>query len=135
MERIYDGIFVAMVHVNEPERVKPLLGGSVQVVRAMCWEEVVFAAVLSVRAFERGTNRARTLGGELLLRLAGRLQISEAIAEHGLAEGPAYLVVFGTEAEAKRVIESLGLEEMPPEHCTPEAVKPLFEKSAMVEAL
>ena len=128
-------IVVKRVMVNEVEKLIPHLGGRVQLVSGECIEEVLFAALISMRAFERGTNRAKTLGGELLLRLEGTHQIREAIKLRGAGNGPRYLVVFGSEEDAERFVRKFGLEELEPEHCDKDVLKPLMEKAALVEAL
>ncbi|ACS34341.1 KEOPS complex subunit Cgi121 [Thermococcus gammatolerans] len=128
------GFEVIAVKVREAEKIVPKIGGDVQIVSAPCYEAVVHAAVLALRAFQRGTNRAKTLGGELLLRLSGRLQIKDAIKENGIKEGLNYLVIFdGGDPELK--LKELGLRKANPVHCDPEKLKPLMEKSALVEAL
>ena len=99
------------------------------------WEEVAFAALLAVRSFERGTNHARTLGGELLLRLAGTLQIRDAIAKYGVKNGENYLVVFGPRDRAEETLKELKLKELPVSDCDSEKSKEFFEKAALVEVL
>ena len=86
-------------------------------------------------SFERETNRARTLGGELLLRLSGRLQIKDAIAERGVRDGENYLVVFGSEKRTRELLLELDLEELPVDDCEKEKLKTFFEKAALVEVL
>ncbi len=135
MKEVIEGIVVGTVNVENPERLIKSLGGNVQVVRAPCYEIVVHAAVLAKRAFERGTNRAKTLGGEFLLRLAGTLQIREAIKDYGVARGLNYLVVFGGMNEAEAFLKEHGLEQGEAVHCSKEVSKSLFEKSALTEVL
>lgn len=135
MREVVQGIVVHPVIVREPERALPVLGAKVQLVRAPCYQAVVHAAVLAKRSFERGTNHAKTQGGELLLRLAGTLQISDAIKTCGVGEGLNYLVVFGTPKEAERIVEELGLEAAEPAECSKEEAKIHFERSALVEVL
>ncbi|WP_297063438.1 KEOPS complex subunit Cgi121 [Thermococcus sp.] len=135
MIQVTDGVFLSKVSVQNVEKVLPYLGESVQLVNSGCWKVVAFASILALRAFERGTNHAKTLGGELLLRLAGTLQIKEAIKDVGVREGPNYLVVFGDESRAWGIIEKLGLEELPFDDCSDEIAKTFFEKSALVEVL
>lgn len=125
---------ITAVEVEDVEEVIPLIGGNVQIVSAPCYEAVVYAALLTVRAFERGTNHAKTLGGELLLRLSGRLQIKDAIRENGVKVGLNYLVVFGN-GHLESKLQELGLRKAEPVHCDPGELKPLMEKSALVEAL
>jgi len=133
--RVAEKVFIARVLVRDSSEVLPHIGGKVQLVSPDCWRVVAFASLLALRAFERGTNHAKTPGGELLLRLAGTLQIKDAIREVGLREGPNYLVVFGDEGSAKATLEELGLEELPMEDCPDETAKTFFEKSALVEVL
>jgi len=135
MEEVIDGIVVGAVKVENPEQLIKSLGRNVQVVRAPCYEAVVHAAVLAKRAFERGTNHAKTLGGEFLLRLTGTLQIREAIKDHGVARGLNYLVVFGGMKEAEAFLEEHGLELEKAGHCSKDVSKSLFEKSALTEVL
>lgn len=135
MIQVTDGVFLSKVSVQNVEEVLPYLGESVQLVNTPCWKAVAFASILTLRAFERGTNHAKTLGGELLIRLAGTLQIKDAIKDVGVREGPNYLVVFGDESRAREIIEKLGLEELPFDDCPDEIAKTFFEKSALVEVL
>jgi len=129
------GVVVKRVMVHDVEKLISRLGERVQLVSGECIEEVVFAALISMRAFERRTNRAKTLGGELLLRLAGTHQIKEAIKFRGAGNGPRYLVVFGSGGEAENFVREFGLKELEPEHCDKDTLKPLMEKIAIVEAL
>ncbi|ASJ07884.1 hypothetical protein A3L11_01060 [Thermococcus siculi] len=135
MKEVTSNLQVAKVLVKNSEEIIPKIRGDFQIVRAECWEEVAFAALLSLRAFERGTNHARTLGGELLLRLSGKLQIKDAIAEWGIRDGENYLVVFGDRERARNLIMELGLEELPVNGCEKEKLKTSFEKAALVEVL
>ncbi len=135
MRKVVNGVYIARVEVDDVDRLIPLLGADIQLVRAECYEQVAFAAVLTLRSFQRGTNHARTLGGELLLRLSGTLQIKEAIKEHGASKDDNYLVVFGDEGKAAEVMRSLGLREKPLSGCNEEVLKNLLEKAALVEVL
>jgi len=128
-------VVVQPVLVDNPEKVLPHIGDKLQIVSAPCYGAVVHAAILALRSIERGTNHAKTLGGELLLRISGTMQIREAIAKNGVKRGLNYLVVFGTETDAKEIIESLNLTKTVPVECGPELLKPLFEKAAIVEVL
>ncbi|MCD6372499.1 MAG: KEOPS complex subunit Cgi121 [Thermococcus sp.] len=130
-----EGVVVKRVWVRDVDSIIPYLGDRFQLVSGECVEEVLIAALISMRAFERGTNRAKTLGGELLLRLAGTHQIKEAIKLRGAGTGPRYLVVFGSGEEAEEFIGRFDLGELEPEHCSGEKLKPLMEKAALVEAL
>lgn len=135
MKKVTENVYISLVEVDDVEKLIPFLGADVQLVRAECYEQVAFAAVLALRSFQRGTNHARTPGGELLLRLAGSLQIKEAIRKHGAANGDNYLVVFGDEGKALEVMERFGLREKPMPSCRGDVLKNLLEKAALVEVL
>jgi KEOPS complex subunit Cgi121 len=110
------GIHVARVNVRDSKKVIDAVGPKFQVVSGGCFEWVVFAAVLTERAFKRGTARANTLGGEFLLRFSGEVQIKEAIKKYGVKAGENYAVFFGDKNDFKRLLHELGLEELKPEH-------------------
>ncbi|MDV3103309.1 KEOPS complex subunit Cgi121 [Thermococcus waiotapuensis] len=135
MEEVVPGIVVTAVYVDEVEKLIPHLGSEIQAVSGPCFEAVAHSAILAKRSFERGTNRAKTPGGELLIRLAGSPQIKEAIKKVGLTKGVNYLVFFGSKGELKEILEKLGLKEAPMQNCDPERAKKYFEISALVEAL
>ncbi|QDA31938.1 KEOPS complex subunit Cgi121 [Thermococcus indicus] len=135
MKEITENLHITKVFVKNAGELIPLIGGDFQIVNGECWEEIAFAALLALRSFERGTNHARTLGGELLLRLAGTLQIKDAIAKHGVREGENYLVVFGSRNRAGEILAGLNLEELPMTDCGAEKSKRFFEKAALVEVL
>ncbi|NJD98250.1 KEOPS complex subunit Cgi121 [Thermococcus sp. LS1] len=135
MRKILENLHIAKVHVDNAEELIPKLGGNFQIVNVECWEAAAFAALLALRSFERKTNHARTVGGELLLRLAGTLQIKDAIAQHGIRNGENYLVVFGSRERAESILQELGLKELPMNDCDKEKVKTFFEKAALVEVL
>ncbi len=135
MEKVGKNVYISLVEVEDVEKLIPSLGADVQLVRAQCYEQVTFATILAVRSFNRGTNHARTLGGELLLRLAGTLQINEAIRKYGAANGENYLVVFGNSGEASEVMERFRLREKPLSRCRWDVLKNLLEKAALVEVL
>ncbi|WP_297497574.1 KEOPS complex subunit Cgi121 [Thermococcus sp.] len=128
-----DDIYVTRVQVDDPEGIIGHLGEDLQVVAAECWRPVAFSAVLARRAFKRGTNHARTLSGEFLLRLAGTLQIKEAIENVGVKPGPNYAVAFGEKGLEK--LNRLGLKELEPIDCDDDTAKRFFEKAALVEVL
>ena len=132
---VTDGVCIARALVRNVEEVIPYLGGKVQLVNTSCWKAVAFASILALRAFERGTNHAKTPGSEFLLRLAGTLQIKDAIKQVGVKQGENFLVVFGDEDYAKEIMNELGLEELPLDECPDEIAKTFFEKSALVEVL
>lgn len=135
MKEITKNLYITKVFVQDAEKIIPLIGDDFQIVSGECWEEVAFAALLAVRSFERGTNHARTLGGELLLRLAGTLQIRDAIAKYGVKNGENYLVVFGPRDMAEETLKELKLKELPVSDCDSEKSKEFFEKAALVEVL
>ncbi|WP_258083827.1 KEOPS complex subunit Cgi121 [Thermococcus thermotolerans] len=135
MREITENLHITKVHVKNAESLIPKLGGDVQIVSAECWEAVAFAALVVLRSFERNTNHARTPGGELLIRLAGTLQIKDAIARNGIKNGENYLVVFGTRERALEVLSELNLNELPMTDCEREKVKTFFEKAALIEVL
>ncbi|NJE85069.1 KEOPS complex subunit Cgi121 [Thermococcus sp. CX2] len=135
MRKIRDNLYIAKVHVKNADELIPKLGGDFQIVYTECWEAAAFAALLAIRSFERGRNHARTLSGELLLRLAGTLQIKDAIAQHGVRNGENYLIVFGNRSRMEAIIRELGLKELPMDDCDKEKVKTFFEKAALVEVL
>ncbi|MDI3474309.1 MAG: hypothetical protein PWQ79_328 [Thermococcaceae archaeon] len=126
---------VKSVLVDDPKKLIPLIGGNVQLVTAECIEEVIFAALLAIRAFKRGTNHAKTYGGELLLRLAGTNQIKVAIEKNGVKRGLNYLICFETPEQCSKFLLKTGLVEVTPPKCNKENLKALMEKSALVETL
>jgi KEOPS complex subunit Cgi121 len=132
MIRIGDA-YIERVKINDPERVIKNVGSELQVVSVECWRAVAFATILTLRAFERGTNHAKTPGGELLLRLAGTLQIKDAIESVGVKRGLNYAVAFGERALER--LKKLELEGAPLTDCDDEEAKTFFEKSALVEVL
>lgn len=135
MISIGENIQIARVEVRNVDKVINHLGSTVQLVSVECWRAVAFAAVLAERSMERKTNHAKTIGGELLLRLAGTHQIKEAIKKIGVKTGYNYLVFFGGREEAKAFIDKLELREVELKECPDDKLKKLFEKSALVEIL
>lgn len=132
----YGEILITKVTVDEPSKIFEKLGDRVQIVNIPCWEHAVFGTILALKSFERGTNHARTLRGEILLRIAGTLQIKEAIKEVGARRGENYLVAVDMSSDAlEALMRELNLREMPMDDCNPEALKKYFELSAMVEVL
>ncbi|WP_048151556.1 KEOPS complex subunit Cgi121 [Palaeococcus ferrophilus] len=132
----YGEILVTKVTVDKPSKIFEKLGDRVQIVNVPCWKHAVFGTILALKSFERGTNHARTLKGEILLRLAGTLQIKEAIEKVGAREGQNYLVAINlTPGEVRALMEELDLREVPMEDCNPESLRDYFELSAMVEVL
>lgn len=113
------------------------LGEGMQVASVKCWEQLAFATIVSLKSFERGTNKARTIKGEILLRLAGTIQIHEAIRQIGAKEGENFIVSFGKDAD-KRLRNFLirhDLKEIPMKDCEKEKVKDLMELSAIVDVI
>ena len=126
-------VYIVRVKVEKPKEIVDYLGADLQMVSVECWKPVAFAAILTERSFGRGTNHAKTLGGEFLLRLAGTLQIREAIASVGLKPGPNYAVAFNEGGLEK--LKRLNLEELELLECDEDTAKTFFEKSALVEVL
>ncbi len=125
---------IARIQVDDAGKMVSRIGRGLQIVNAECWKHVVFAVILALRAFERGTNHARTVNGEILLRLAGTLQIAEAIGEYGARPGENFAVAYGDRCE-ERLMELLNAEELPLGECRDENLKSLFERAALVEVL
>jgi len=113
------------------------LDESIQIINVECWEQVVFATILALKSFKRGTNKAKTIKGEILLRLTGTLQIGEAIKEVGAKRGENFLVAFGKDASKtlEEFLKKKALKEVPLSDCDREKVKDLFEKAAIVEVI
>ncbi|WP_297069317.1 KEOPS complex subunit Cgi121 [Thermococcus sp.] len=130
-----NNVCIVRVLVEDVEPIIPQLGGRIQIVRAPCNEVVMFAAILTLRSFERGTNHAKTLGGELLLRLTGTLQIKDAIREVGISQGDNYLVFFGSREECTEFMRGFNLKELPSIECARDKMKTFFENAALVEVL
>ncbi|AMQ18399.1 KEOPS complex subunit Cgi121 [Thermococcus peptonophilus] len=135
MISVTKSIHITRVDVHNVDDVLGYLGSNVQLVSVECWRAVAFAAVLADRAVKRGTAHAKTLGGELLLRLAGTHQIREAIREVGAKNGLNYLVIFGDRSKAEETLRNLGLTEVELKDCSDDELKRFFEKSALVEVL
>jgi len=120
---------VLRIYVDDPKAIKKVIGPNVQIVRARCVEEVMHAVRLSERAFKRGTNHAKTIGGEVLMRLAGTVQIREAIDKVGLSKGFNYVILFNDEIpEGLKVVGDNG-------ECEDVELKRSFERMALVEVL
>ncbi|NPA47799.1 MAG: hypothetical protein GXO14_04040 [Thermococci archaeon] len=122
---------ILRIYVDDPESIRGLLGPDLQIVSVRCVEEVLHAVQLSIRAFKRGTNHARSLGGEILLRLAGTAQISEAIKKVGLSRGLNYAILLGD------VELPPELKVVDPERCNENEaeLKESFERMALVEVI
>ncbi|MFA4701329.1 KEOPS complex subunit Cgi121 [Pyrococcus kukulkanii] len=133
-------ICIVKVHLTK-EKVELLInicGENCQIVKADCPEEVTFATLLALKAFIQGRNKARTVKGEILLRLAGVRQIREAINLVGAREGENFIVTFGTEDPCKllaEILSKIGVVEVTLNECDKEIVKKSFERIAMTETL
>lgn len=130
-------VCLARIQIDDVERAISKIGRQLQVVNADCWEQVAFATILALKSFGRGTNHARTVNGEILLRLAGTLQIADAIKEYGVKAGENFVVAYGEGCEKRieELLEELKTRELPLEECQNENMKSLFEKAALVEVL
>ena len=133
-------ICIARVHLtkDEAELLINICGENCQIVKANCLEEVVFATILALKAFAQGRNKAKTVKGEILLRLAGVRQIREAINLVGAGEGENFIVTFGTENPCKlltKILSKIGATEVTLNECDREIVKKSFERIAMTETL
>jgi len=54
-------IAIAKILVGNITRIFEILPNNVQILNVKCWEQVVFATVLALKSFERGTNKAKTM--------------------------------------------------------------------------
>ncbi|WP_048146956.1 KEOPS complex subunit Cgi121 [Pyrococcus abyssi] len=120
------------------ERALNLCNDNCQIVSAKCHEEVIFATILAIKAFSSGRNTAKTIKGEILLRLAGVKQIKDAIKIIGARKGENLIIYFGVSdpcSSLKDFISSLGLREEPLKPCDEDEVKRGFERAAIIEAL
>ncbi|AEH23986.1 KEOPS complex subunit Cgi121 [Pyrococcus yayanosii] len=136
IERNEEEICIAKIHISDPESLLEILDETMQAVSVECWEEVAFATLLALRAFKNGRAKAKTVKGEILIRLAGTPQIRDAIAKVGARRGKNYLVAFGKGAceKLKDVIQKLKLDTVPISNCAEEELKKRFEEMALVEA-
>jgi len=130
----FNGFLVERVEIESVDSLIPLLGDKLQATSEECFREVVFAALLSLRSFSRGTNRAKSLGGEFILRIAGSKQISESIKKKGLKVGFNYLVFFGDKKEFMNILQKADLKTVELKKCKDAEIKKKFEKSAILEA-
>lgn len=130
-------IAISRIILKDVSSIFEELPENMQITSVECWEQAVFATILALKSFERGTNKAKTVKGEILLRLAGTLQIGGAIKKVGAKRGENFLVAFGKNAREtlKEFLEKKALEEVPFPECDREKVKELFEKAAIVEVL
>ncbi|AFK22307.1 putative KEOPS complex Cgi121-like subunit [Pyrococcus sp. ST04] len=109
-----------------------------QILSARCVEEVIFATIIAIKAFKQSRNIAKTIRGEILLRLAGEKQIKDAIKSVGAKPGNNYIVIFDELDPCKKLAEmlsKLNLKESKLFRCNPEEAKKSFEKAAITEIL
>ncbi|HII66538.1 MAG TPA: hypothetical protein HA302_00685, partial [Thermococcaceae archaeon] len=92
---------------------------------------------LALKSFERGTNKAKTIRGEILLRVSGNLQIKDAINLVGAKKGENFIVAFGENAEKDlaEVLLKIGAKELQLTNCEKEKVKESVEQIALVDVL
>ena len=130
-------IVIAKILVGNITRIFEILPNNVQILNVKCWEQVVFATVLALKSFERGTNKAKTIRGEILLRVSGTLQIKDAINLVGAKRGENFIVAFGENAERDlaEVLLKIGAKELQFTNCEKEKVKESFEQVALVDVL
>ena len=130
-------IAISRVIFDDPSWIFEELSEYMQVTSVKCWEQVMFATILALKSFERGTKKAKTVKGEILLRLAGTLQIDRAIMKVGVKKGENFLVVFGRDAGRvlQEFLKKSSLREIPFSDCNKEELKMLFEEAAIVDVL
>ncbi|AAL80647.1 hypothetical protein PFDSM3638_02610 [Pyrococcus furiosus DSM 3638] len=111
--------------------------GDYQVVNAECADKVIFATIIAIKAVKEGRSIAKTVPGEILVRLSGNRQIKEAIKKVGAKEGENYIVTFGENASAllQKILSTLEIKELELERCDLEYAKKAFEDIAIIEAL
>jgi len=128
-------IAVAKILLEDTSNIFEILPNNVQILNIKCWEQAVFSAILALKSFERNTNKAKTIRGEILLRASGTLQIKDAIKAVGAKKGENFIVAFGEEAEKglQEVLSKIPAEEIPFKNCEKEEVKKLLEKAALVD--
>ncbi|NJE25808.1 KEOPS complex subunit Cgi121 [Thermococcus sp. MV5] len=130
-------IAIARILIENITSIFEVLPNNVQILNIKCWEQVAFATILALKSFERGTNKAKTIKGEILLRASGTLQIKDAILQVGAKEGENFLVAIGEHAEGdlRDIITKISARELPIVDCEEEKVKELFECAALVDVL
>lgn len=130
-------IAIEKVKLQDTSEIFTKIQKNMQVVSVKCWEQLAFATISSLQAFRRNTNKAKTITGEILLRLAGTLQIHEAIKRVGAKKGENFIVAFGEGAaeELESFIRKNNLQRIPFEDCNVEEVKELIELAALVDVL
>ncbi|HII61417.1 KEOPS complex subunit Cgi121 [Pyrococcus horikoshii] len=135
----FGNICIAKVHLNEDDvgKVLEACDEQCQVMRTKCYEEVVFATILALKSFNSERNTAKTVRGEILLRLAGVKQIKDALKLVGASKGENFIVIFNVDNpcdKLRRLLQSLGIREIELNKCPQEELKKSLEKMAMVEA-
>lgn len=130
-------IAIAKILLENTADIFEILPDNVQILNVECWEQVVFSTILALKSFERKTNKAKTIKGEILLRASGTLQIKDAIRAVGAKSGENFIVAFGENAEKdlREVLSKIPAEKIPFKDCKKEEVKKLFEKAALVDVL
>ncbi|USS41361.1 KEOPS complex subunit Cgi121 [Thermococcus aggregans] len=128
-------IAVARILLEDTSNIFEILPDNVQILNLECWEHAVFSTILALRSFERSTNKAKTIKGEILLRASGTLQIKDAIEAVGAKKGENFIVAFGENAEKDlhELLSKIPAKEIPFGDCEKEYVKKLFEKAALVD--
>lgn len=130
-------VAIAKILLEDTADIFELLPDNVQILNVNCWEHVAFSAISALKSFERKTNKAKTVKGEILLRASGTLQIKDAIKTVGAKEGENFIVAFGENAEKdlQEVLSKIPAEEVPFNDCDKDEAKKLFEKAALVDVL
>jgi len=130
-------IAIARMLLEDIADIFEILPDNVQILNIRCWEQVAFSTILALKSFERKTNKAKTIKGEILLRASGTLQIKDAIKAVGAKKGENFIVAFGDNAEKdlQEILSKIPAEEIPFNDCEKEEVKKLFEKAALVDVL
>ncbi|WP_042702491.1 KEOPS complex subunit Cgi121 [Thermococcus sp. PK] len=130
-------IAIAKILLEDTADIFEILPDNVQILNIRCWEQVAFSTILALKSFERKTNKAKTIKGEILLRASGTLQIKDAIKTVGAKEGENFIVAFGENAEKdlQEILSKIPAEEIPFNDCEKEEVKKVFEKAALVDVL
>ncbi|ALV63083.1 Uncharacterized protein ADU37_CDS13840 [Thermococcus sp. 2319x1] len=130
-------IAIARILLENTGDIFEILPDNVQILNVKCWEQVVFSTILALKSFERKTNKAKTIKGEILLRASGTLQIKDAIKAVGAKKGENFIVVFSENAEKdlQEILPKIPAEEIPFNDCEKEEVKKLLEKAALVDVL
>ncbi|KUJ98616.1 MAG: hypothetical protein XD43_1722 [Thermococcales archaeon 44_46] len=130
-------VAIAKILLEDTADIFEILPDNVQILNIRCWEQVAFSTILALKSFERKTNKARTIKGEILLRASGTLQIKDAIKAVGAKKGENFIVAFGDNAEKvlQEILSKIPAEEIPFNDCEKDEVKKLFEKAALIDVL